>query len=40
MNKLPLVALGTLSIVFGTSSLANAASLTETEFSLTFLFTI
>lgn len=36
MNKLSLAALGILSIVFGTSSLANAASLTETEFSLEF----
>ncbi len=36
MNKLLLTALGTISIVLGTSSLTNAASLSKTDFSLTF----
>lgn len=36
MKRLLLAVLGTTSIVFGTSSLAAAASFTETKFSLTF----
>ncbi|NER97139.1 MAG: hypothetical protein F6J86_25380 [Symploca sp. SIO1B1] len=36
MKRLSLASLGTISILFGTSSFADAASLTTTEFSLTF----
>ncbi|RCJ15911.1 hypothetical protein A6S26_06345 [Nostoc sp. ATCC 43529] len=36
MKRLSLAALGIISIVFGTSSLAAAASLTQTNFTLTF----
>ncbi len=36
MKRLLLAILGTTSILFGTSSLASAASFTETEFRLTF----
>jgi hypothetical protein len=36
MKRLLLATLGTISIVFGTSSFTAAASLTETKFSLTF----